>query len=399
MRTPIFCFLGLLLLVGCNKTDSTVHLDPADFEWSFDLNNRVDSTKYVETFNPGDRLAVKKDTLIITNDFGGWPRKYPLFERSAIPDSTFGFVLDPQPDSSLIVAHYYKDSLKKEWHFLLAKEAPSKIPEGVLTGKTYRFNFPGLDSLQVYVGYDEKMIFDQMMKEYFVSSREHIFLPKTRVSGGGVSLRYNSSFNPSPFLGGQFYFPMGRRITGFNRTQYMFEQTSEGQILIVYIMRVKDRFVMTKTPLDPIKSVIPSSVSEDFFAERISTGKIVVDQSYPRIDSANVSYLYTEDFYKHGGLDPVDLNYLEFSFNPDGEYFILVQDRLIKSGKWEFSPDRNYIVTLSEAGEKSQHFPILAYTDEYIDLRMPLLVKTREPRGVKLESYGVLDAFVRVQVQ
>jgi hypothetical protein len=243
------------------------------------------------------------------------------------------------------------------------------------------------------------MIFDRKLKEYFVSSREHIFLPKTRVNGGGVSLQYNSSFNPSPLLGGQFYFPMGRRITGFNRTQYMFEQAPDGQILIVYIMRVKDRFVLTKMPLDPVDSAIPSSVSEEAFAARISMGKVVVDQSYPRIDSADVSYHYTEDFYKRGGLDPIDLNSLEFSFNPDGEYFILVQDRLVKSGKWELSPDRNYIVTLSKAGAKSQHFPILAYTDEYIDLRMPLLVKTREPRGTKLESYGILDAFVRVQAQ
>jgi len=42
------------------------------------------------------------------------------------------------------------------------------------------------------------------------------------------------------------------------------------------------------------------------------------------------------------------------------------------------------------------HYPILAWTDEYIDLRMPFTVKTREPRGVALESYAEIDAYIRI---
>ena len=78
---------------------------------------------------------------------------------------------------------------------------------------------------------------------------------------------------------------------------------------------------------------------------------------------------------------------------------MLARDRLIMSGKWELSPDRNYMVTLNKEGGKFLHFPILAYTDEFMEFRLPLKVKTREPRGVKLESYAILDAFVRVEVR
>ncbi|MFK8162772.1 MAG: hypothetical protein AB8H12_09950 [Lewinella sp.] len=397
MRLPFLCFFVFFYIVSCSDSTLPKPLVPADHEWVFDLNTRVDTTKRKGTFNPGDRLSIIKDTLMVTNDFGGWLRKIRLFERAAIPDTTFGFVLEPQLDSTLIVSHYYRDSLKKKWHFLLAKEGRAEIPEGGLTGKTFRFKFPDSDSLRVYIGYDEHMALGRQVKEYFVSGREHTFIPKSKVSSGGTHLWYNSSFSASPLRGGRFYFPMGRRITGFNRYRYKFEQAANGQVVVSYIMRVKDRHVLTDMPLEPVRPVIPTEVTIDEFADRISSGKVMVDQSYPRVDSADVKYSYAEDYYAKDGLDPVDLNYLEFSFNPGGEYFVLARDRVIMNGNWELSPDRNYIITMNKQGAKFLHFPILAYTDEFIDLRLPLKVKTREPRGVKLESYCVLDAFVRVE--
>ncbi|WP_020569127.1 hypothetical protein [Neolewinella persica] len=397
MRITLLCFFVFFSILGCSDSTAPDLLVPADHEWTLDLNTRVDTTKYIETFNLGDRLSIVEDTLMITNDFGGWLRKIRLFERAAIPDTTFGFVLEPQPDSTLTISHYYRDSLKKKWHFLLAKESLTEIPEGGLSGKTFRFKFPDSDSLRVYIGYDENMAFGRGVKEYFVSGREHTFIPKTKVSGGGIHLWYNSSFSPSPLRGGQFYFPMGQRITGFNRFRYRFKQELGGQVVVSYLRRVKDRHVLTDMPLDPVRSVIPPKVTIDEFAERISTGKVVVDQSYPRVDSADVKYSYTEDYYSKDGLDPIDLNYLEFSFSPGGEYFVIARDRVIMNGNWELSPDRNYIITLNKDGAKFLHFPILAYTDAFIDLRLPLKVKTREPRGVKLESYCILDAFVRVE--
>jgi hypothetical protein len=399
MRVAVISLVVLIFFFGCNEVDSPPMLDPAEHTWSFDLNTPVDTTKLVETFNPGDRLTIDKDSLSVINDFGGWQRRMPIYEPGTIPDTSFGFILEPQPDSTLIINHYYRDSLMRKWRFLLAKEGRSEVPEGVLTGKTFRFKFPDMDSLQVYIGYDEKMAFGQEIKEYFVSNREHTFIPKTKVSDRGVFLWYNSSFYASPLRGGQFYFPMGKRKTGFNRFKYRLEQKPDGQVMISYLKRKKDKYTLRDMPLESIASVIPAAISNAEFADRISSGKVVIDQSYPRADSADVKYSYTEDFYANKGLDPVDLNYFELSFNPDGEYFILASDRVIMNGKWELSPDRNYIITMREEGTKFLHFPILAYTDEFIDLRLPLKVKTREPRGVKLESYAFLDAYVRVLAQ
>jgi hypothetical protein len=397
MRITLLCFFAFFFISGCTDGPTPNLLVPSEHEWTFDLNTRVDTTRYSHTFNPGDRFSIVRDTLMVTNDFSGRLSKIHLFERAAIPDTTFGFVLEPQPDSTLIVSHYNRDTLMKKWHFLLAKESRQEIPEGGLTGKTFRFKFPDADSLQVYIGYDGKQAFGRDVNEYFVSSREHTFIPRTKVCSGGVPLWFNSSFSPSSLRGGQFYSTIGRRITGFNRFRYKFEQEADGQVMVSYIMRVKDRHVLTDMPLEPVRSVIPPEVTTDEFAERISTGKVIVDQSYPRVDSADVKYSYTEDYYARDGLDPIDLNYLEFSFNPGGEYFVIARERVIMTGNWELSPDRNYIVTMRKEGAKYLHFPILAYTDEFIDLRLPLKVKTREPRGVKLESYCLLDAFVRVE--
>jgi|AntRauTorckE5430_2_1112549.scaffolds.fasta_scaffold01962_2 hypothetical protein len=60
-------------------------------------------------------------------------------------------------------------------------------------------------------------------------------------------------------------------------------------------------------------------------------------------------------------------------------------------------PHRRYLIPLDKkTGSAHSHYLILTYTDDYIDLRMPFTVKTREFRGVKLESCAEIDVFIRI---
>jgi len=120
---------------------------------------------------------------------------------------------------------------------------------------------------------------------------------------------------------------------------------------------------------------------------------VIADDTYPSVDSANVSYLYQRD-YK--GIEYDELSELEFSAEAGGEFLVVVRDRLIWNRKWRLSPDGRYLIVLRKNGDEYGHYPILAYTNEYIDLRMPFTVKTREPRGVELESYAGIDVYIRL---
>ena len=68
----------------------------------------------------------------------------------------------------------------------------------------------------------------------------------------------------------------------------------------------------------------------------------------------------------------------------------------MRTGKWILSPDRNFLIITHEI-DLGMYLPILKYDDDEIAFRYPLIIETREPRGVELGSYGVINAFISVK--
>lgn len=397
MRLPLICLFATLFIFACGPGPDKPGFQPTDLEWEFSLTNPIDTGKRQPQFTGGDRFRIDGDTLLLQNEFTSMERKRLYVSAENVVDSVFSLVLEPQQDSSLLVKAWYQGSPKGEWLFEPAQQRYLPVPEGALTGKTFRFRFPDTDTLQVYFGHDEHLVMGMGEKEYFIAEREFTRINKSKVKGNGSSGWFSSYYTPQPLRGNRFYFRMSQDEYQFGRYQYSFGMDEDGRLVVSYLSKGAERYERQELPLLPVASIVPDSVSTAAFCERISTGKVRVDMTYPPADSSDVEYSYEEDYAKQGGLEIKDLNDLELSFNPDGEYFLLARNRLFQSGKWEFSPDRNYLITLGRDGGKWYHLPILACTDDYIDLRLPLMVKTREPRGTKLESYCLLDAYVRVE--
>lgn len=132
-------------------------------------------------------------------------------------------------------------------------------------------------------------------------------------------------------------------------------------------------------------------------SERLNSGKLKVDTNYPEPDSARAKYAY-EDAFLRSGLFFEEISRVEINFNPDGEFFLFAGDRLLAHANWKLSPDRNYLILVGKNGAHLNHLPILSYTEEAIEFRMPLKIRTRKPMGVALTSFVVVNAFLRVEM-
>lgn len=407
MRISHLTALVLSMLVfACGEKDATA-FDPAGQEWEFSMSNPLPIMENLlvpentpisgrlrkEIFQPGEILWVEDDSILVKNDYKIWSvgvvKKYPLLLTEEVADSVAGFRLTSGIGTTLNVALYKGDSLMGEWLFEEKKTRFKEIAFGELDGQTFRCAFPGGDTMQVYFGttYHTSGRDEGKAYEYFVDENpnfreEHSYSKPDRFRYWGAKM--------SSMRGNNMYFSMARK--GFSSKRHVFGRNGDGMVIATYFEVKNERYERVEMPL-VLQSPIRSDFSEVDFADRINSGTVLADDTYPSIDSARVSYAYQKD-YK--GIEYDELAELEFSAEPGGEFIVVVRDRLLWNRKWKLSPDGHYLITLGKRGDPAGHYPILAYTEDHIDLRMPFTVKTREPRGVALESYAEIDVFIRI---
>lgn len=398
----------LTLIFACGEKDATA-FDPAGQEWEFSLSNPVpfvenaivpDNTPLSgllqhELLSPGDVLQVRGDTVFVENmlkaSFTGLPQAYRLFTDDYQPDSLAGFKLSQGVGTTLNAAFYKGDTLQGEWLFEEKKTRLREVGYGELSGQTYRCAFPGGDTMQVHFGTRMNLYGRGKGKEveYFVEELPGFGEERSYIKSNSSS---SWGFRMMEMRSNDFNFSFGRRAYGAK--QYIYGRDERGTLFASYVEVENKRYEMIDVPMVLLPALKPSTSAEADFADRINSGKVIADDTYPRVDSAKVSYNYQKDYR---GIEFDELSELEFSAEPGGEFIVVVRDRLLMNHKWKLSPDNRYLITLDKkTGSKLGHYPILAYTDEYIDLRMPFTVKTREPRGVALESHASIDVFIRI---
>ncbi len=395
-----------LLVFACGGKDATA-FDPAGREWEFSLSNPppvmintnlpnrkpVPAHKFYRIFNAGDVLRVEGDSIFVENEytvrFTSLPRQYALLSDGEIPDTLSGFRLTQGIGTTLNAALFKGDSLMGEWLFEEKKTRFKEIAFGELDGQTFRYAFPGQDTMQVYFGIsvyrsgrNEGEKFEYFVDENLNFREERSYLDDDRFSFWGRRM--------SNMRTASVYYMFSRE--GFNSKRYTYGRNEDGTVIATYFEVENGRYERVDMPLVLLPPHKAGATEADF-ADRINAGRVLTDNTYPAIDSADVSYAY-QDNYK--GIEYDELSELEFSAEPDGEFIVVVRDRLLWNRKWTLSPDGHYLITMDKNGDPSAHYPILAYTDEYIDLRMSFPVKTREPRGVALESYARIDTYIRV---
>jgi hypothetical protein len=409
MRFLHLAVIALLSLVLACGEKETTEFDPTGQEWEFSLSNPLPVVPNLkvpkdlpfsarlrrEVFSPGDVLRVVKDSIVVESElrvsYTGKPRVYRLFTDDYQPDSLAGFRLNQGVGTTLNVAFYKGDTLQGEWLFEAKKERLQEIAYGELTGQTYRCAFPGGDTMQVHFGVNTSTYGLQKGKEleYYVEEIPGFQQKESYIKPGRFSSRGDRT---AGMRNTSFYFSSDRRAYGSKR--YTYSRGEDSTVFASYIEVENGRYEKVDMPLVLLPSLIPRATAEADFADRLNSGTVIAEDTYPRIDSANVSYSYQKDFQ---GLEFDELSELEFSAEPGGEFLIVARDRLIMNHNWKLSSDGRYLITTDKVtGYEYSHYPILGYTDEHIDLRIPFSVKTREPRGVKLESYAMIDVFIRV---
>ncbi|MEO0734898.1 MAG: hypothetical protein AAFZ52_18820, partial [Bacteroidota bacterium] len=350
------------------------------------------------TMRPGSRLRISVDSVSLTPPLMD-PIKQRLITPEELSDSSGrAIALDLLASDHLLVKTYFNDSLFTTREFVPLDTSARAVPWSELAGFTYHVAKTGFDSSRVYFGYAEKMIFRPEGGHYLLAGGPAQQAPISKVIAGDGSggLFHAHEFLPRPLEGKMIL--LGKKEKGaLGKEPFTVYRDQAGTLTATYVTPEKDRYQRHAVPLVPFHSGVNATTSLEEFAARISTGKLTVDTSYPPADSADVRYYFDEAQERKGGIPFDELDQLILDFNPNGEYYILVGKRLIRNGRWRLSPDNNYLITLGKDELEYLHYPILRYDEEVVELRMPLLVGTREPRGVELISYVVLDAFVRIE--
>ncbi len=388
---------GLLAITACSSPDSSV-IDEVH-KWSFALSNPVASPFRPVPLKVGDRLEITGDSLLVTNEINLEEQKLPLSKAQDLPDSIEAFTVEPGFGKTLRVSHFYDKELRHEWIFEPAKDDLQSVAKGELTGRSFYFRFPGEDTLRVYFDFGGKLpVRDQQEAEFYVSAEPHTRVPQSVVASSSAEHSLSSPFKRKLMRGMSFFRLISKsKRPGFDRNQYVYGRRKDGTLIARYVDDDGAAYQQVDLSLTPAPSVLPPEVSDTEFAERINTGRVIIDDSYPTVDSALVVYNYKEDYYERGGLEYDELSELELSLNEQGEFIIYSRGRVVKLLQWKLSKDRSFIHLFKKEGYGEIFLPLLSWDDEAVTFRMPLKVKTREPRGRELESYANLDAFVRIE--
>ncbi|MEM6770390.1 MAG: hypothetical protein AAF597_07400 [Bacteroidota bacterium] len=394
LRFLIPCSLLCLGLFSCseNAPETAVMDRLTTTTWEFALEN--DPAKFTRQsfFLPGKYLIVKEDSVRMNNGFLNAEKSFPLRKGEPSDSSTISIQLTPTPLGGLEVSRYIKDSLINTAIFYPLTGAKT-VPHSRLVGQSYWVGNQEEERFRVYFGNDPKLVDSRKITNYFVVSSPEAEHGKSFLSGraGGW---YNSTYWPR-LLYNTYYFDTHTHY--FSREPTTIRQDETGQLFAVTYKKAVGRYEEVKLRMEVIPRVVPKEVDLTAFTDLLNYGQHTVDQDYPAPDSAYVSYANADDFTRFG-LTRREFLDIEFNYSPlDASYNTFVKKRQLAGGRWLLSPDGNNLIHQTSDGKTRAVVPILSYDGNSIELRLPLAVQTRQPRGVKLTSYAHVDLHVRVE--
>lgn len=394
-----FGLMGLLLLcTSCGKASEQQNFEDrlTASTWEFSLENQPASGRNSFFFRPGVSLTTDGDTVHLNNGFHFRDQTFLVRSPDRVTDETLSIELKETPLGGLQVSLFQEDTLSQTAVFYPATGENQHVPFSELLGKTFRITAANGEDFRIYFGDDPKLVMGfRNTSQYYVSGEGETEEKYSYLNPSSGNNWYNRGFRPMPLNGGSF--ALGS--TQLYRTNCIFsiKKSGKGDLYANSIMVVNGTYVKERLSVELIPSIVPADVDLAAFTDLLNYGEIKVDQSYPAPDSADVSYAYQESFDRWG-LGYNELDQLEFNYSPlDDSFNTFVNRRKLKGGTWELTPDHNYIIHLGEDGEHRELIPIIAYNENAIELRIPLSIQTREPRGVKLLSYCQVDAHVRIE--
>jgi len=393
------CLLVLLcLLFACGNKPIAERQDYLDQEWAFALDNPVESRFLMHQLSVGDVARFRGDTVILNNHFTGLENKLQLVADPTVLDSNELAVIAERVGENLNLTLYLHDSLVTSAIFEPNDSPLTEANPSEYLGKTFLFNDAENGSSRIYFGNDPKLKMTKGIKDYYVISDGDTESPVSfRRNGNGSDARSAlGGFSPIPMRGSFLFLFFGKKKESLGARPFVVNKDEEGNLSAHYVVETNGVYASREVELTPIVSVIPETVSLEILSRRLNEGRLTVDTSYPPADTSGVGFSYEEDFLKRG-LFYRELPELEINFNADGEYFLFSGDRLLEHRNWQLSPDRNYLILIGKDGSLHKHLPILKYTDESIEFRMPLSISTRKPKGVELTSYVKVDAYIQIK--
>lgn len=387
------------LLFSCSQ-DEAPSLSFADrlatTTWEFSLENTPATSGDRFFFRPGVTLTTDGDTARLTNGFFQQEMSYPV--RGTSGDTLGGTTVGWQetPLGGLMVGRYEKDSLVAKALFYPATNESADLEWAELIGKTYRV-YPDTGApFRVYFGEDNNLRGALgRTGYYYLVGEEYQNEPRSVISASS-NRYYAREFYPIPFNSMRYY--SGAQHHFMSNENLTVRRLPDGKIEISTVGDKGEAYQVNRGRMKLLPSIIPDSVDLQTFTDLLNYGDLTVDTSYPAPDSAKVKYAYEEDFPRWGGVHLREVPDLEFNYSPlDGSFNTFVRQRKIEGGRWQFSPDRNYLIHLGKEDRHQKLVPIISYDAEGLALRIPLSIQTREPRGVKLLSYCKVDAYVAVK--
>ncbi len=389
----------LCFLFACGNAPSAERQDYLNQEWVFALDNPEGSPFLMDPLSVGDVASFRGDTVILNNHFTGLENKLKLVVDPTVLDSNKQAITAEQVGENLNLTLYLHDSLITSAIFEPNDSPLTVAPPSEYLGKTFLFNDAENGSSRIYFGNDPKLKRTKDIKDYYVISDGNTEDPVSfRRNGNGSDARsVLGGFSPIPMRGSFLFLFFGRKKGSLGARPFVVNKDEEGNLSAHYVVETNGAYAPVEVELTPIVSIIPETVSLETISRQLNEGRLTVDTSYPPADTFGVSFAYEESFLKKGGIHYRDLPGLEINFNPDGEYFLFSGDRLLEHRNWQLSPDRNYLILINKDGSFFNHLPILKYTDESIEFRLPLSISTREPKGVELTSYVKVDAYIQVK--
>ena len=406
MKPYLFC----CLLICCGAGSCTP--DPAiEGAWSYALDNAVPDAngpfragiiaRSIGTaLSPGGELTVGADSVRLNNPYTLQQETLPWYAAPAAPtDSTDALVLELLDDDRLAVMPHRAGRAGAPLFYNRGGHRRRQLPYGQLTDQTFRVVTEPGDTTRVYFGeQDDGMgrAAKGQPQEYYHDDNAPYRPARSRVENSAGMMFYNISQRPMRWAA--FFIP--NRRNGFGADRYVYTPGPGGTVHAHFLRLVDEaRYVADSLTLTPAPPLAPAGMDDARFADLLSSGVVTVDADYPRVDSADVRYYYERDFFRHGGLERDELDELEFSLTPGGEFLLVVRDRIItEAPRWRLSPGGHFVLLETETGNPREILSVIDYpAGGGVRFRQRLLVKTREPRGVKLESYAPIDAVVTVR--
>ena len=385
MRFQYLPLLALpLFLCTCGPADDTQAVSglPYEMEWGLVQGAPVgqfsDANKY-----GGFRLEIAGDSARLYQPLMGFGESY----RAYAADSTARFS-DPlyltytmPSDTSLRAVVRGEDGRKWEQIYVPVPKLPTApLPESLI-GQTYRFE---LDDTAVLLNFREGR---SDLQEQGVAA-DLLFLKDgvERQTAGrvfGLSKRNSSNGTISAYYG------VKSRADGTLRHNILLvSATGEGGVQAYRLLDDdRQRVVEGPFPMHPYSAIVPEDVTQEDLLPLLNQGRVVAEKLTAEPDSVGLRYDYEDAFERIGVIREQDLEYLDFEFQPGGDYHVFVGDRLLVAGKWELSSDRIFIVLRDPLRGSVEPRLIQSFGAEAIAFPIDLPIRTREERGDKLSSY------------